>query len=226
MCSEVFGVAELRHTSCHLSAVSRVPQSFKSARLVMRADGKRWDSSISPPTHTEGDGLSGDKAPGCTFLCQHAWKSECVCACVRTLVCETSSNHTKLLLTLHLPLSWSYCIFIRVLSHSLLPPLSLSFFICTPPLPPCTSVLVFPLRLSKFDAEPSVNPSNVAPQSFFGFLHLTQVDALSRCWLPLWLQLRNISVLIDSYYTCVSVWECVYRWVSCISVYVRTGLKI
>lgn len=178
--------------------------------------------SVLPHTQRETDSAETKPLGAHFYASMHgSWS-----VCVRTLVCETSSNHTKLLLTLHLPLSWSYCIFIRVLSHSLLPPLSLSFFICTPPLPPCTSVLVFPLRLSKFDAEPSVNPSNVAPQSFFGFLHLTQVDALSRCWLPLWLQLRNISVLIDSYYTCVSVWECVYRWVSCTSVYVRTGLKI
>lgn len=84
-CSEVFGVVELCHTSCHLSAVSRVPQSFKSAWLVMRADGKRWDSSISPPTHTEGDRVSRDKTTGCTLLCQHAWKLVCVWACVRFL---------------------------------------------------------------------------------------------------------------------------------------------
>lgn len=42
----------LRHTSRHLPAVSEIPQSFKSAQPVMRADRKRWNSSTSPPTHT------------------------------------------------------------------------------------------------------------------------------------------------------------------------------
>lgn len=167
-CSKVFGVVELCHTSCHLYAVSRVPQSFKCARLVMRVDGKRWDSSISPPTHTEGDRLSRDKTTGCTLLCQHAWNG----LCVSVQVCEMSRNHTKLLLTLHLLLSWSYGVFISVFSfsHVLLPPLSLSFFIYTlpPPFRLARPFLFFlhPWRLPKFDVEPSVNQTNIAPSLY------------------------------------------------------------
>lgn len=219
-CSEVFGVVELCHTSCHLSAVSRVPQPFKCARLIMRADGKRWDSSISPPTHTEGDRLSRDKTTGCTLLCQHAWKLVCV------WVCEMSPNHTKLLLTLHLLLSWSYGVFISSLSHTLLPPLSLSFFIYTLP-PPFRLVRPFlfflcPWCLPKFDAEPSVNQTNIAPQSFFQFFlyglgcHSQQVLAVTvitalKYLCPDW-QLLHLCECADIGGLCVSVFLSTQVW--------------
>lgn len=209
VCSEVFGIAEQRHTPCHLPAVSQAPQSFMSARLVMRADRKRWDSPISPPTHTEGDRLSGDKATGCTFLCQHACVSESVCTHYAHY--HTSAPQRHPLITLNFSWHFSYTsaevtVSLSVFFHSLLPPLSLSL----PILP--VRPFFFPLHpfLSKFDAEPSGIKLMLHLNLFFvAFFHLTQFVSLSRCWLPLQLLLRKISVLNDSYCTCVIVCVCV-----------------
>lgn len=129
VCSEVFGIAEQRHTPCHLPTVSRAPQSFMSARLVMRADRKRWDSPISPPTHTEGDSLSGDKATGCTFLCQHACESESVCTHYAHYHTSTPQRHPLIILNFSWHFSYTsaeVAVSLSVFSHSALPPRSLS----------------------------------------------------------------------------------------------------
>lgn len=145
------------------------------AWVVMRSDRKRWDSPISPPTHThtQGDRLSGDKATGSTFLRQHACTSESMCRVHSKLSrwgpTETSSNQPKLLLTLQLLSSWSYCAFISDLSLSHSPYIRLSHLLSPHPasLYNCSCFsLHSPPRLSKFDAKPSVNPTNVAPHSF------------------------------------------------------------
>lgn len=115
------------------------PSALQVTWMVMRADKKRRDASIRPPTHTKGDKLSADKASGCTFLCQHAWKSECVCACKCVSVRETSPNHTKLLLTLPLLFSCSYCVFISIFSLSTSSALPLLISTLPSPNPSCTS---------------------------------------------------------------------------------------
>lgn len=233
MYPEVFGVAELRHTSCHLPAVSRAPQSFMSARLVMRADRKRWDSSISPPTHTEGDRLCGDEATGCTFLCRHACKLR-VCVCMCGADDHTSPPQRRLLITLNFSWHLSSSSAEVTVSLSAISPsralsssFSLTFSLVLHPhtlliLPvrPFWFFLHSPLHLSKFDVEPSVNQTNVAPHSFSSFLHLTHFITLSRCLPPLCLLLGNISVLNDSYCTCVSACVCVCIGGFCISVFI------
>lgn len=163
VCSEVFGVVVPRHTSYHLSAVLRASQPFMSAQLVMRADGKMWDSPISPPTLTKGDRLSRDKATGCTFLSRRSGISERECVRMCTSDYRTSCPgrclliSPKLLLALHsllrrsdrvfisssVPFAPIYCSSIHML------PEAWSYFL--------SSDLLLLLHTLKFDIESSLD---------------------------------------------------------------------
>ena len=148
-----------------------------SAWLVIRADGKRWDSPISPPTHTGGAGLSGDGATGCTFLHQHARTSEWECVCMCTVDYHTSIPQRCLLISRNFFWHFSYSsaevtVSSSVISHT--PHLLLTDLI--PPIFPLESACFFlssslTLHLLKFDFELCVNSTDVAP--LFVFSNLT-----------------------------------------------------
>lgn len=164
-----FGVAEPRHTSCHLPAALRAPQSFMSARLVMRADRKRWDSPISPPTHTEGDSLSGDKATGCTFLRHHARTLACSCVRMRTADYHAPIPQRHLLISRNFSWHFSYSsaevtVSLSVILHM---PSSFCFYLLSCH-PFCRLFLSFLLHPSKL-AHPSVNSVNAGLPSYLLF---------------------------------------------------------
>lgn len=188
------------HTSCHLPAVSWALQSFMSAWLVMRADRKRWDSPISPPTCTQRETDSHRRQSHWVHICVPACEESQVCVYVRCRLShfsptETTTNHTKLLLTLQLLFRRSSCVFISNLSPSRASYflLSLSMSSHNPLNPPCPFLFFFSPspQFLKFDTQPSVNSTKM----HLDFLHLVQFVNLSRCCLLPWLQLRNISVL-------------------------------
>lgn len=151
---------------------------------------------------------------------QNHWVHTSMSACMEVglcvSMCEIPPNHTKLLL--HFTYS-SAEVMVSLLARS--PSLTLYFLLShflsssTPCLLPSALYIrscffLSPWRLPKFDAEPSVNQTNIAPQPFFQFF----LYGLG-C---------HISVLIDSYYTYDTHLLCERAGIGglCVSVFLST----